>query len=214
MPRLWQVDGRPRPRLRTRPGSRQHADAAAGRAAYRPRPGNLGGVAGRRLRPADAGPFRRGRRHARGAPPADHDPSLTDFLSPPQADDELGRLGKYRILKVLGHGGMGVVYKAEDPKLQRNVAIKAMLPALAASASARQRFLREAQAMAAVKHDHIVTIYQVDEERGVPFLAMEFLKGEPLDERLKREEKLPLAEVLRDRPGDRPEGWAPPTRPA
>ena len=51
--------------------------------------------------------------------------------------------------------------------------------------------------MAAVEHDHIVRIYQVDEERGVPFLAMEFLKGEPLDERLKREEKLPLAEVLR-----------------
>ena len=51
--------------------------------------------------------------------------------------------------------------------------------------------------MAAVKHDHIATIYQVDEERGVPFLAMEFLAGEPLDERLKREEKLPLAEVLR-----------------
>ena len=126
-----------------------------------------------------------------------HDPSLTDFLSPPQADDELGRLGKYRILKVLGHGGMGVVYQAEDPKLKRKVALKAMLPTLAASASAGQRFLREAQAMAAVKHDHVVTIHQVDEERGVPFLAMEFLKGEPLDERLNREQKLPLAEVLR-----------------
>src|SRR5262249_14709145 len=126
-----------------------------------------------------------------------HDPSLTDFLSPPQADDEVGRLGKYRILKVLGHGGMGVVYKAEDPKLKRTVAIKAMLPTLAASARAGQRFLREAQAMAAVKHDHIVTIYQVDEERGVPFLAMEFLAGEPLDARLNREEPLPLAVVLR-----------------
>ena len=102
-----------------------------------------------------------------------HDSSLTDFLAPPQADDELGRLGKYRILKILGHGGMGVVFQAEDPRLKRSVAIKAMLPALAASASAGQRFLREAQAMAAVKHDHIVTIYQVDEERGVPFLAME-----------------------------------------
>src|SRR6185369_12857275 len=67
----------------------------------------------------------------------------------------------------------------------------------AASASAGQRFLREGQAMAAVEHDHIVRIYQVDEDRGVPFLAMEFLKGEPLDERLKREAKLPLAEVLR-----------------
>jgi serine/threonine protein kinase len=126
-----------------------------------------------------------------------HEPSLTDFLSPPQADDELGRLGKYRILKILGHGGMGVVFQAEDPKLKRKVALKAMLPALAASASAGQRFLREAQAMAAVENDHVVRIHQVDEERGVPFLAMEFLKGEPLDDRLQREPKLPVAEVLR-----------------
>src|SRR5262245_15698987 len=68
---------------------------------------------------------------------------LTDFLAPAQAPDEIGRLGPYRVLQVLGAGGMGVVYKAEDPQLQRPVALKAMLPALAASASARQRFLRE-----------------------------------------------------------------------
>jgi Leucine-rich repeat (LRR) protein len=120
-----------------------------------------------------------------------------DFLAPPQADDELGRLGKHRVLKVLGHGGMGVVYLAEDTRLKRLVAIKAMLPALAASASAGQRFLREAQAMAAVKHDHVVTVHQVDEERSVPFLVMELLQGEPLDKRLRQEGKLPLAEVLR-----------------
>jgi serine/threonine protein kinase len=125
------------------------------------------------------------------------DSHLIDFLSPPQSDGELGWLGKYRILKVLGHGGMGVVFQAEDPRLKRAVAIKAMLPALAASASAGQRFLREAQAMAAVEHDHIVRVYQVDEDRGVPFLAMEFLKGEPLDERLRREQALPVPEVLR-----------------
>ena len=63
-------------------------------------------------------------------------------------------------------------------RLKRLVALKAMLPDLAADACARQRFLREAQAVAAVKHDHIVTIYQVDEDRGVPFLAMEFLEGQ------------------------------------
>jgi hypothetical protein len=125
------------------------------------------------------------------------DRSLTAFLAPPQAADELGRLGKYRVLKVLGHGGMGVVFQAEDPRLRRKVAIKAILPGLAASASAGQRFLREAQAMAALKHDHVATIYQVDEEGGVPFLAMEFLAGEPLNERLQRDRKLPLPEVLR-----------------
>jgi DNA-directed RNA polymerase subunit RPC12/RpoP len=127
----------------------------------------------------------------------DEDSALTDFLAPPQSPDELGRLGKYRILRILGHGGMGVVYKGEDPQLKRTVAIKAMLPGMAASASAGKRFLREAQAMAAVKHDHIVSIYDVGEDRGVPFLAMEFLHGEPLDERLKRETKLPVTEVIR-----------------
>src|SRR4051812_16155442 len=119
------------------------------------------------------------------------------FLAPPQQPDELGRLGPYRVLAVLGAGGMGIVFRAEDPQLARLVALKAMLPALAASDSARQRFLREARAAAAIKHDHIVTIHQVGEDRGAPFLAMEFLEGEPLDARLQREGKLPVAEVLR-----------------
>lgn len=122
---------------------------------------------------------------------------FTEFLAPPQQPDELGRLGTYRILKILGHGGMGVVYLAEDTKLKRRVAIKAMLPKLAASSSAGQRFLREAQTMASLKHDHIVTIYQVDEDRGVPFLAMEFLLGQPLDQRLATETRLPLKEIVR-----------------
>jgi serine/threonine protein kinase len=121
----------------------------------------------------------------------------TDFLAPAQAADELGRLGPYRVLKVLGAGGMGVVFRAEDPQLQRIVALKAMLPTLAVGGSARQRFLREARAAAAIKHDHIVTIHQVGEDRGVPFLAMEVLEGQPLDERLQRETKLPIEEVVR-----------------
>jgi serine/threonine protein kinase/WD40 repeat protein len=122
---------------------------------------------------------------------------LTDFLAAPQSADELGRLGKYRILKVLGQGGMGVVFQAEDLLLKRSVAIKAMLPTLGASASAAQRFLLEAQALAAVEHDHIVRIHEVASERGVPFLAMEFLRGEPLDVRLERERRLPILEVVR-----------------
>jgi serine/threonine protein kinase/ribosomal protein S27E len=122
---------------------------------------------------------------------------LTAFLAPPQQPDEIGRLGPYRVLKVLGHGGMGVVFQAEDPGLRRPVALKAMLPALAVSASARERFFREARSAAALLHPHIVTIFQVGEDRGVPFLAMQFLEGESLDERIQREEKLPVAEVLR-----------------
>jgi serine/threonine protein kinase len=128
---------------------------------------------------------------------ADEAPNLTSFLSPPQSDDELGRLGKYRILKVLGHGGMGVVYRAEDPVLERVVAIKAMLPSMGASKTAAQRFLREARMMAKFEHDHIVRVYDAGEDHGVTFLAMEFLKGESLDQRLHREKTVPLAEALR-----------------
>ncbi len=122
---------------------------------------------------------------------------LTEFLAPPQGPGELGRLGPYRVLKVLGAGGMGVVYQAEDPDLRRFVALKAMLPALAASQSARQRFLREARSAAAIAHDNIVHIYQVGEDRGIPFLAMQFLHGQTLDERLKKAGKLSPSEVLR-----------------
>jgi serine/threonine protein kinase/CubicO group peptidase (beta-lactamase class C family) len=124
-------------------------------------------------------------------------PDQWDFLAAPERPDEIGRLGAYRILKVLGAGGMGVVFQAEDPQLKRKLAIKAMLPGLAASGSAKQRFLREAQTAAAIEHDHIVPIFQVGEDRGVIFIAMPFLKGEPLDERLKRDPVLPIAEVLR-----------------
>ena len=72
-----------------------------------------------------------------------------------------------------------------------------MLPVLAASETARERFLREARIAASVEHDHVVVIHQVGEERGVPFLAMPLLHGESLDERLNREGRLPIGEVLR-----------------
>jgi hypothetical protein len=109
-----------------------------------------------------------------------------DFLAPAQAADELGRLGPYRVLEVLGQGGMGVVFRAEDLKLHRTVALKVMLPDVARRATARERFLREARAAASIEHDHIVTIYQVDEDRGVPFLAMQLLKGTSLEGLLKK----------------------------
>jgi serine/threonine protein kinase len=134
-----------------------------------------------------------GAAHPAGQP----NPALYDFLAPPQAVDELGRLGHYRVLKVLGAGGMGVVYKAEDLQLRRPVALKAMLPTLAVSPSNRQRFLREAQAAAAVVHDHIVTIFHVGEDRGIPFLAMQLLEGQTLEDRLQRSRRLPAAQVVR-----------------
>ncbi|HVK10632.1 MAG TPA: serine/threonine-protein kinase, partial [Gemmataceae bacterium] len=131
---------------------------------------------------------------ARDGPPAVADFA---FLSPPLGPGELGRLGGYRVLELLGAGGMGLVFRAEDPTLRRPVALKVMRPELLDRPHAAERFLREARAAAAVKHDHIVTIYQVGQDRGVPFLALEFLAGEPLDARAKRESRLPPAEVRR-----------------
>jgi serine/threonine protein kinase len=128
---------------------------------------------------------------------ANGDAELYDFLAPAQAADEIGRLGSYRVLKVLGAGGMGVVFQAEDPRLHRLVALKAMLPALASSGTNKERFMQEARAAAAIEHDHIVAIFQVDEDRGVPFIAMPFLRGESLEDRLKKQRKLPLDEALR-----------------
>jgi serine/threonine protein kinase/formylglycine-generating enzyme required for sulfatase activity len=148
------------------------------------------------LAPSDPNPVG-GDTDSSGVRPKADEKHLIDFLAPAQAADELGRLGSYRVLKILGHGGMGVVFEAEDPQLRRKVALKAMLPALAASETARKRFLREAQTAAAIEHDHIVHIYQVGEDRGVPFIAMPLLKGEPLNRRLARENRLPLSEVIR-----------------
>jgi serine/threonine protein kinase len=119
------------------------------------------------------------------------------LLRTPQDSEELGRLGPYRILRVLGMGATGVVFVAEDVQLRRQVALKVMKPAAEVNDLARQRFLREAQAAAVLDHDHIVTIYQVGEDNGVPFLAMKLLQGETLDERLKRDKQLLVHEVLR-----------------
>ncbi len=120
-----------------------------------------------------------------------------DFLEPAQAPDELGRIGPYRVLRIVGTGGMGVVFQAEDPSLRRMVAIKAMLPAVVARGFNRQRFLREAQATARLEHEHIVTIYVVNEQHGIPYLVMQYLQGESLDLCLARERRLPYAEALR-----------------
>lgn len=131
---------------------------------------------------------------------ADDDPQATrDYSSifePAEKPEEIGRLGRYRILRVLGSGGMGIAFQAQDVTLKRLVALKVMKPELAVVASVRQRFLREGQATAAIKNDHVVTIHQVGEENGVAFLAMEYLEGESLADRLDREDSLPVNVVL------------------
>jgi serine/threonine protein kinase len=115
----------------------------------------------------------------------------------PRADGSLGQVAHYKVLKRLGVGGMGAVYLAQDEGLQRRVALKVMLPSAAQDATAKERFLREARTAAAIKHDNVVTIYQVGEDRGVPYIAMEFLAGAPLDRFLARQGRLTVDQVLR-----------------
>ena len=110
---------------------------------------------------------------------------------------ETGQLAHYRFVKQLGRGGMGVVFLAEDTKLCRPVALKVMLGPLVAQPEARERFLREARAAAAVKHDHVVTIYEVDEEHNIPFIVMEFLRGNSLEHYLDKKGPPGWGQVLR-----------------
>jgi serine/threonine protein kinase/ABC-type branched-subunit amino acid transport system substrate-binding protein len=128
--------------------------------------------------------------------PKNTDTERFDFLGPPRQENELGWLEHYRVLKLLGRGGMGIVFQAEDSHLQRVVALKVMTPELARVADFRQRFLREARATAAVHSDHIVTIHQVGLHGDLPFLAMEFLQGEPLDTSLERNARPALDQIL------------------
>jgi hypothetical protein len=127
----------------------------------------------------------------------DEDHTLAQTLEPPRATGEIGWLGHYRILRQLGQGGMGIVYLAEDTHLTRQVALKVMQPAAAAVPSNRERFLREARAAAALTHDHVVTIHQVAEFHGAPYLAMQLLQGESLETYLRRKKPLTPGQICR-----------------
>src|SRR5262249_35888371 len=106
------------------------------------------------------------------------------------------RLGSYEILAHIGTGGMGEVYKAHDPRLKRDIALKVIPEALTADPERRQRFEREAQAIAALNHPNIVTIHSVEEVGGIPFLTMELVDGRPLSALVPRG-GLPLDTLLR-----------------
>src|SRR5262249_11318969 len=97
-----------------------------------------------------------------------------EFLQPSAKPYHLGRLAHYEILEILGQGGFGIVFKAFDEKLHRVVAIKVLGPQLATSGTARQRFLREARAAAAVRHQHVVDIHAID-ELPLPYIVMEYV---------------------------------------
>ena len=122
---------------------------------------------------------------------------IKDLLKPTDSDQELGRFARFRILEVLGAGGMGIVLKAVDERIGRTVALKLMRPSLATKKEAKLRFQREAMAVASFEHEHIVTVYDVDEHQDTPYFTMELLEGESLRERLRRKEKVSVEDALR-----------------
>jgi serine/threonine protein kinase len=122
---------------------------------------------------------------------------IQKILAPSDDDRMLGRLGPYEITGIIGSGGMGIVLKGHDRALDRFVAIKLLSPHLASSGAARQRFLREAKAAAAVVHDNVIAIHGVDEFAGLPYLVMPYCRGTTLEKRVRDAGPMNLREILR-----------------
>ena len=106
------------------------------------------------------------------------------------------QLGQYRILGEIARGGMGVLYRGVDPVLQRDVAIKALSAGRFATQEQRERFVREARALAKVRHPNVVGVHQAGEHQGVPYLVMDFVRGEDLQTRIRRSGPLSPPEVV------------------
>ncbi len=119
-----------------------------------------------------------------------------DFLQPSSKPGSLGRLAHYEVLEVLGKGGFGIVFKAFDEKLQRVVALKVMAPHLAVTSPPRKRFLREARAAAAIRHENVVAVHAV-EDQPIPYLVMDYIAGQTLQARLNAVGPLELLDVMR-----------------
>src|SRR5262245_5563927 len=146
-------------------------------------------------KPTDNTP--RGWRHALkewliGPEPAARPSASSTSAAPGQAP---ARIGHYRIEQKIGEGGMGVVYAARDERLQRSVALKLMSALVGGDDTARQRFWREARAAASVNHPNICQIYEIGDDGGTLFIAMELLEGESLAGRLESG-ALPLSEAM------------------
>ena len=134
---------------------------------------------------------------AAAIPGLDNAAADLSFLAPSTEPGSIGRLDHYEILEVVGRGAMGIVLRARDAKLERIVAIKVLAPVLAITAPARQRFVREARAAAAISHDNVIAIHAVEDDSPQPYLVMQFIDGPTLQAKLERSGPLPPIEVLR-----------------
>jgi serine/threonine protein kinase len=119
------------------------------------------------------------------------------ILDEPRHPEMLGRIGRYDIERLIGSGGMGIVFKGFDTELNRPVAIKVLAPSIAYHGGARQRFSREAKAAAAVVHEHVVPIYNVESSGELPYLVMHYAQGDSLQNRIDKKGSLELKEILR-----------------
>lgn len=120
-----------------------------------------------------------------------------NLLDAPSHPEMLGRLGRYEIERIVGSGGMGIVLKGFDTELNRPVAVKMLAQHLSGVGAARVRFAREARAAAAIVHENVVSIHNVEADRETPYLVMQFIAGESLQERVDRTGPLHARQVLR-----------------
>lgn len=123
--------------------------------------------------------------------------ALQRVLGPASHPELLGRLGRYDIERVIGAGGMGIVLKAHDSELNRPIAVKVLATHLSHVGAARERFAREGRAAAAVVHEHVVAIYNVETSGEMPFLVMQYVPGRSLQARVDAEGPLAVEEILR-----------------
>jgi eukaryotic-like serine/threonine-protein kinase len=123
--------------------------------------------------------------------------TVRGLLGTPSHPEMLGRLGRYDIERVIGSGGMGIVLKAHDSELNRPIAIKLLAPHLSHVGAARERFAREGRAAAAVVHEHVVAIHNVESDGKAPFLVMQYVPGRSLQTRVDEDGPLAVEEILR-----------------
>lgn len=113
------------------------------------------------------------------------------------AETHIGRVAEFELVRFIGRGGMGVVFEANDTKLERAVALKLMSPALLADPKAAERFLREARAAAKISHANVVAVHSVDQIRGLPYLVMELVRGQSLGQQLATSPRISAIQILK-----------------